>query len=962
MKKLLLFCSIALLCNVVSFAQGGDFQPKLPDFVPSSPTAFELGKYGDIPVNEATGMANINVPLYTYSTPNLSVPIGLSYTTSGVKVSQIASWVGLGWSLNTGGVITRSIRGAADEDHPRNIISYSTLMGWKSNGSASTRALFYNHVDNIANKVNYDYVPDLFNFSIDGLSGSFYLDANKNPVVIREEAELKIEKINSSNFLVGFTITSPKGIVYTFNITEQTKQRLSCGGGNPSPTTYKTTSWFLSKITHPLGDEITFTYGNSTNYLYNSSIEQSYGKNSAISGPQGQQLPAEVVVKCAYNNYVQGKVLTAITSNRNVGSVSFASSLTRADVNDYKLDAITIKNNQNVQVKQFAFNYAQIQSTINYTNVNFPLRGVSNEAYRLFLDDVTEKDAFGSATNGKKYSFEYNDRTNLPKRMSLSQDELGYYNGAVNTSFLPNGYGGGLNVPGGTGDRSFNYNYAIKGILTKVMYPTKGYTLIEYESGPSAIRVKKIKSLPKAGGVEKVVRYYYTTKENAVAGSGSSVPSTIGSANYLTTKPVTLEFNSTPFTFNRTEFSSNGTAPLYLTNADRFLYNTVTVGYGENFEGGGIEKKFSVTSNTTGSNMHGEYILDGVKSNTGILNGTLLEETAFKKNGSSVITQKKTTYSYLENSTTLDAYTGNIMYESSINNADGSLGVQGYDANRIQVISKWRSLGTVTTTEYLSTGTITTTKTHTYATGLAGLPSETTTTDSNGYTLKTKNYYPEDVTSISSLGHDDLTTTEYNAIQKLKTQHRVGEVVQTESYQGIPLLAATRTNYYEPFTNVVVPKTIQTLLGTNSLEDRIVFHKYDNKGNPISVSKKDGTHIAYIWGYNQTKPIAKIENFTEAQLTAIQPLVNAAVSASNADTNTSTENSLRTALNAIRNHSSLSNSQMSSFTYDPLIGVTSVTDPRGKITYYHYDSFGRLQYVKDNEGKILSKNQYNYKN
>jgi hypothetical protein len=80
-----------------------------------SPTAASLAQYGAIPVNLNTGVPAINIPLATVQGRSLSVPISLSYHASGIKVDQYGSWVGLGWSLNAGGVITRSKVGGRDE-------------------------------------------------------------------------------------------------------------------------------------------------------------------------------------------------------------------------------------------------------------------------------------------------------------------------------------------------------------------------------------------------------------------------------------------------------------------------------------------------------------------------------------------------------------------------------------------------------------------------------------------------------------------------------------------------------------------------------------------------------------------------------------------------------------------------------------------------------------------------------
>ena len=70
-------------------------------------------------------------------------------------------------------------------------------------------------------------------------------------------------------------------------------------------------------------------------------------------------------------------------------------------------------------------------------------------------------------------------------------------------------------------------------------------------------------------------------------------------------------------------------------------------------------------------------------------------------------------------------------------------------------------------------------------------------------------------------------------------------------------------------------------------------------------------------------------------------------------------------LKALRNHSALSGAQVSAFTYKPLVGVTSMTDPSGKTVYYGYDPLGRLKesyYYEGSAKCLLQQYEYHYTN
>ncbi|AUP78955.1 RHS repeat domain-containing protein [Flavivirga eckloniae] len=237
---------------------------------------------------------------------------------------------------------------------------------------------------------------------------------------------------------------------------------------------------------------------------------------------------------------------------------------------------------------------------------------------------------------------------------------------------------------------------------------------------------------------------------------------------------------------------------------------------------------------------------------------------------------------------------------------------------------------------------------------------------SDDKTIITETHYPEDVVHINDLGYDDLDTYEKVAIDTLKNQHQLATPLQLETTikDGTTVLSKTvqRTNFYnKPNTNLVLPKDQQTLKGsyhetTNPLQDRVEFIKHDERGHVLEVKKSDGTTVAYLWGYNEEYPVAKIENATHTSVTAT--LTTGELDAIKAGTYN--QNMMIATLNKIR--SGLPDAMVSTYTYAPLIGVTSTTDPKGYTVYYNYDSFNRLKEVKDSDKKLVTDYLHHYKN
>lgn len=453
----------ALLCLVVFFmtvslkAQIAENDPSkyVPNIIPPSPAAYALGTYGNTPVGLFTGSQNINIPLYTYKTANLEVPISMFYSSNGIKVDEISSNVGQSWNLNFGGVISRVVRDKPDEtrgDYPIPI-SITEQMGRYSPPALD----FYQYIG----ENDVDSEADIFNFNFGKYSGKFILN-NEGGVALMPAQELRIEYTLTPES-INFVITAPDGVKYYFDNQEITTQRV-LGSGHSIPN-ITVSSWYLSKIVHPKGDEIQFTYNDAVS-VYTASKSQTYRmlypRIQYDAAGNLEQYTGGLSSMYDHTINLAGKTIKSIKSTNPIhGEVSFTYlSASSADVTsgNNKISQITIKDKTAAEIDRINFTYTTTANS------------------RVFLDKIQFKDV------NQNYQFEYNNKNSFPARLSLSQDHWGYYNGKTNVNIVPKSTAyelGSVNYNGA--DKEPDGNFAKIGLMTKIIYPTKGYTTFDYE-------------------------------------------------------------------------------------------------------------------------------------------------------------------------------------------------------------------------------------------------------------------------------------------------------------------------------------------------------------------------------------------------------------------------------------------------------------------------------------------------
>jgi len=489
------FFNICLLTGIFLTSNLSAQDNPINNVNPPSPTPSNLVKFAEVPLNGYTGMANVNIPLYTAHSGSLNLSVSLEYSSNGVKINEIPGWVGEGFNLLAGGVITRSIQQVPDE---------VGSVGFFANAKE-----VYNNITAVTSvyltpNPYYGYTPDLepdmFYFNFCGYTGKFFA-RNKifhpGPVdgdldydfCIIPHQNFKISMDVSSEKIYKITLIDDRGIQYIFGSEENFPASIEYAGSNG----FWPIVFYLTSVTSPEGDVITLLYKNkdasSTPYTNENKYRNQYYESS--QSIQNSPVESKTVFDIYFDialPFWEEIFLFDMTTPAPSHSSFTDEIITTSIPKSYLTEIKTMNETLSFETEDHAQNSTQRLKRIVINNRNGAYQKeydfiYKSNNYRLMLSEVTEK---SNNTSLKPYTFDYYNYGKLNEaQTSYHIDHWGFYNGpSKNTtnSLIPPAV---INSTGIFVDMSIrepepsvsNYD-----MLQTITYPTGGTTEFVYES------------------------------------------------------------------------------------------------------------------------------------------------------------------------------------------------------------------------------------------------------------------------------------------------------------------------------------------------------------------------------------------------------------------------------------------------------------------------------------------------
>ena len=604
----------AFLLLLSQFASAQQSLKPTGEVVPPSPEVSALNKYVDIPVSNYTGTPNIGLPIFTIPLQQFSVPVGLSYHASGLKVSEHASWVGAGWSLSGGGAISRVIRGLPDEFHEaggRKGFFHSRneyLAFMTTNGSYNGTEMCYYTDEQIAGSFhnpdqnNYDLIadgridfePDVFYFNSPFGSGKFVFDHQQNiQWLTPTDVEILAHPFVGGTYNTSvplWVIRLPDGTELSFRQEERQMATTNCfpfGGVDDTVLDLAYTAWKITEVRK--GSEwVQYDYVKETQeYIVRNSQSQQFvilNLNSVGSVGSAQAQSQD----CVLGTTAEVKRLTTMRAS-NGYRIEFTEGALRSDLTGSKsLEYVTALLDGDT-LSHLRFNY-------DYFGDNVKLR----------LDGVDQLANDQSGDFIPLQSYEYYGEGNLfPAINSYKQDHYGFYNAAAGnlTSMIPEWKDPNYHINTNTTvDRSSNLTATLFGTLKKITYPTGGYHTYEYElhdfSAKDYLKSYTYEAQVDSGSIGNILTDY----------ADFTVDST-GSISIIWETPVPDGLDA-GYSIRKKDASGNYTIDPVLTNRPGYMNEVTFNSNGNTFFGGSTT--FEQTLAFTGSRFNiepGDYRL-----------------------------------------------------------------------------------------------------------------------------------------------------------------------------------------------------------------------------------------------------------------------------------------------------------------------------------------------------------------
>src|SRR5436190_713606 len=819
---------------VWGYSISAQIQTKLPNVMLPSPTAMQFQRYGDYPVNNFTGIPSISIPLFTISEGDIEVPITLNYHASGCKSDDVSGFVGLGWTLNVGGMLTRTVQGFPDETKSFMIPAQPAQnLNWSDEPVALL-------LDELDEGIMYDHEYDIWNYNFLGKSAK-YIFAQSGAFAL-DKSSLKLSGVD-------YNILDEKGLEYSFG--PEGIEFTEYSDPVSSFTKNAATAFPLNAIKSAIDPNniVSFSYQQGQNFVINRyyhiySIDDWWddnlsntSENFANSRIWGESLELKSYLMKNYTSFISQIFFRS-------GSVRF-----NLDASTKMLNSIEVLNGSSQVIKKIVLNITPFPSA--YSGFD-PLSSSK-------LQSITVTDALNN-TN-ETYSFNYfrenfQDAKPTPFQLNTPKDYWGFYNGDNGQTSRISQYSGFMSRDeygppfyiniGGNAIKTPSEYYTKTYVLDKITYPTGGYTVFDYEGNKNSsnvpvggLRIKKITNYTTANEIAYEKNYSYGSGATEITPSEEYCINTSlmdfnnpWARRVIMTENPSIDYSpqGSPIGYGWvSESDNNGSIVYTYDNEPAYTYEEINYPAGMYSSSPHNRMYYKTFANNYKTWAYGNLTSKAIVGSTGGQSWVYEYEDYFLVTIRDFLMERWITPEC--NIKTTNQNCPHII--SSYDKITSMIGRNVFNFADRYYHSGGRRIKKTTNAyyDYVTLTEVVTTKEYFY---------ENSQYPSIATKIISKNSKGETITSTLKHSFDFIGTPVYD---EMVIRNMVASVLeQTETNTSLSKeLSKAKINYSTWHNNsLILPSTIQKSNLGNSLETEAMISDYDNRGNMLQATGKDG--------------------------------------------------------------------------------------------------------------------------